>query len=57
MARKENGKLRELIQAYGIKDMKDVHEFVKMLTAETIGYFAPVEQSFRTALSTCHAPF
>ena len=36
MARKENGKLRELIQAYGIKDMKDVHEFVKMLTAETI---------------------
>ena len=36
MARKENGKLRELIQAYGIKDMTDVHEFVKMLTAETI---------------------
>jgi len=36
MERKENGKLKELIAEYGIKDMKDVHEFVKMLTAETI---------------------
>lgn len=36
MARKENSKLREMIREYGIKDMNDVHEFVKMLTAETI---------------------
>ncbi len=36
MARKDNSKLREMIKEYGIKDMKDVHEFVKMLTAETI---------------------
>ena len=36
MARKENTKLKELIAEYGIKDMNDVHEFVKMLTAETI---------------------
>ena len=36
MATKENSKLRELIKEYGIKDIKDVHEFVKMLTAETI---------------------
>ena len=36
MARKENRKLREMIKEYGIKDMKDVHDFVKMLTAETI---------------------
>lgn len=36
MARKDNSKLRELIKEYGVKDMKDVHEFVKMLTAETI---------------------
>jgi transposase-like protein len=36
MARKENSKLREMIKEYGIKDMNDVHEFVKMLTAETI---------------------
>ena len=36
MARKENSKLREMIKEYGIKDMDDVHEFVKMLTAETI---------------------
>lgn len=35
MARKDNSKLRELIAEYGIKDMNDVHEFVKMLTAET----------------------
>lgn len=31
--RKENTKPKELIEEYGIKDMKDVHEFVKMLTA------------------------
>lgn len=36
MKRKENSKLKELIAEYGIKDMNDVHEFVKMLTAETI---------------------
>ncbi len=36
MGRKENSKLREMIKEYGIKDMNDVHEFVKMLTAETI---------------------
>lgn len=36
MVRKNNSKLRELIAEYGIKDMNDVHEFVKMLTAETI---------------------
>lgn len=36
MARKENTKLKELIKEYGIKDMNDVHDFVKMLTAETI---------------------
>jgi hypothetical protein len=36
MARKENSKLREMIKEYGIKDMNDVHDFVKMLTAETI---------------------
>lgn len=36
MTRKDNSKLRELIHEYGIKNMNDVHEFVKMLTAETI---------------------
>ena len=36
MARKDNSKLDELIAEYGIKDMNDVREFVKMLTAETI---------------------
>ena len=36
MARKDNSKLKELIAEYGIKDMNDVREFVKMLTAETI---------------------
>jgi len=30
--RRENAKLKELIKEYGIKDMKDVHEFVRMLT-------------------------
>lgn len=25
-----------MIEEYGIKDLKDVHEFVKMLTAKTI---------------------
>jgi len=34
--RKDNSKLRELIAEYGVKTMDDVHEFVKMLTAETI---------------------
>jgi putative transposase len=36
MADKEKSKLRQMIEEYGIKDMNDVHEFVKMLTAETI---------------------
>ena len=36
MPRKEKSKLRQLIEEYGIKDMNDVHEFVKMLTVETI---------------------
>lgn len=36
MSRKDNSKLKELIAEYGIKDMNDVNEFVKMLTAETI---------------------
>lgn len=36
MGRKDNSKLKELIAKYGIKDMNDVYEFVKMLTAETI---------------------
>ena len=36
MARKDNSKLKELIAEYGIKDLNDVHEFIKMLTAETI---------------------
>ena len=39
MARKErrdNSKLRELMEEYGVKTMEDVHNFVKMLTAETI---------------------
>ena len=36
MARRKKSKLREMIEEYGIKDMNDVHEFVKMLTAETI---------------------
>jgi putative transposase len=36
MADKENNKLKDLIKEYGIKDMTEVHNFVKMLTAETI---------------------
>ena len=36
MARKDNSKLKELIAEYGIKDLNDVREFVKMLTVETI---------------------
>jgi len=35
-SKKDNSKLREMIKEYGIKDLNDVHEFVKMLTAETI---------------------
>lgn len=35
-SKKDNSKLREMIKEYGIKDLADVHEFVKMLTAETI---------------------
>ena len=36
MTRKEDGKLKEQIVEYAIKDMNDFHEFVKMLTVETI---------------------
>lgn len=36
MAKKEKSTLRKLIEEYGIKDLNGVHEFVKMLTAETI---------------------
>lgn len=32
MAGKEKSKLRQMTEEYGIKDIKDVHEFVKMLT-------------------------
>ena len=34
--RKDNSKLREMMEEYGVKTMEDVHNFVKMLTAETI---------------------
>lgn len=34
--RKDNSKLREMMEEYGVKTMEDVHSFVKMLTAETI---------------------
>jgi len=34
--RKDNSKLREMMVEYGVKTMDDVHNFVKMLTAETI---------------------
>ncbi len=36
VGRKDNSKLKELIAKCVIKDMNDVHEFVKMLIAETI---------------------
>jgi putative transposase len=36
MVKREKSKLRQLIEEHGIKDMKGVSEFVKMLTAETI---------------------
>lgn len=34
--RKDNSKLRAMMEEYGVKTMEDVHAFVKMLTAETI---------------------
>lgn len=34
--RKDTSKLREMMDAFGVKTMADVHEFVKMLTADTI---------------------
>ena len=34
--RRDNSKLREMMAEYGVKTMEDVHNFVKMLTAETI---------------------
>ena len=43
MEGKEKSKLRQMIEEYGIKDMNDVHEFVKMLTAETIQAALDVE--------------
>jgi len=36
MGRKNNSKLKELMDEFGVKTMDDVHAFVKMLTAETI---------------------
>jgi len=36
MENKENNKLNDLIEEYGIKDMNDAHDFVKMLTVESI---------------------
>ena len=30
--RRDNSKLRELMDEYGVKTMEDVHNFVKMLT-------------------------
>jgi len=36
MQKREKSTLRKLIEEYGIKDLKDVHEFVKMITAGTI---------------------
>lgn len=36
MPKREKSTLRKLIEEYGIKDLKDVHEFVKMITAGTI---------------------
>lgn len=32
--RKGNGKLKEMMAEYGVKTMDDVHNFVKMLTAQ-----------------------
>ena len=43
MARKNNTKLRELMDEFGVKTMDDVHAFVKMLTAETIQAALDVE--------------
>ncbi|WRS28791.1 hypothetical protein U6B65_06605 [Oscillospiraceae bacterium MB08-C2-2] len=43
MARKErrdNSKLRELMEEYGVKTMEDVHNFVKMLTCQRRFKFA-----------------
>lgn len=34
--RRDNSKLRELMDEYGVKTMEDVQNFVKMLTADTI---------------------
>ncbi len=34
--KKRQQQVKGVIAEYGIKDMNDVHEFVKMLTAETI---------------------
>ena len=34
--RRDNSKLREMMAEYGVKTMEDVHNFVKMLTVETI---------------------
>lgn len=34
--REKNSKLREMIKEYGVKNLEDVNNFVKMLTSETI---------------------
>ena len=34
--KRDNSKLGELMEEYGVRTMEDVHNFVKMLTAETI---------------------
>jgi len=36
MSKQEKSALKKAIEEFGIKDLKDVHEFVKMITAETI---------------------
>lgn len=36
MSKQEKSALKKAIEEFGIKDLKDVHEFVKLITAETI---------------------
>mgnify|MGYP003497345445 CR=1 FL=1 len=56
MARKSNPKLKELMNEYGVNTMTDVHEFVKMLTAETIQEALDGEMEPGAALVTATAP-
>jgi len=53
MEGKEKSKLRQMIEEYGIKDMNDVHEFVKMLTAETIQAALDAELDSELGYSKC----